>query len=100
MSTQHLTLLTFNLWHGLNHNYPKLMLPAETWSDKLKRDRYVLDALRKAQSTGPFIAAFQELNPVQKKLKAITNALNMNGMAAEGNVGIRVGALSYPFLLQ
>jgi endonuclease/exonuclease/phosphatase family metal-dependent hydrolase len=96
-----LTLLSFNLWHGLNHNQPKLMLPAETWGEKQAREKSLLETFRNLiPEQGIFVAALQELNPIHRKLNLLSNTLNLSSAGAEGNVGLRLGQISYPFLLQ
>jgi endonuclease/exonuclease/phosphatase family metal-dependent hydrolase len=104
-----LKIISFNLWHGLDHTKPMIMFPVETWDQKNARDHFFIEGVKSLlqtdspkqedSKTGAFLC-FQEVNPARRKTKILRKSLNLDGTFAEANVGIRVGPLSYPFLLQ
>jgi endonuclease/exonuclease/phosphatase family metal-dependent hydrolase len=100
MPTHTFQVISFNLWHGLNHTKPFLMPPAEDWTQKKARDSLFHETIRNLKAQSPGIFCFQEVNPVSKKTKIMKESLGLEGHFGEGNVGIRLGNFSYPPLLQ
>jgi len=84
------------------------MFPVETWDQKKEREDIFLAGAREFLSDkadGPktkeiSFVCLQEVNPARRKTRFLKKALNLEGESAEANVGMRVGSLSYPFLLE
>lgn len=102
-----LSVLSFNLWHGLNHSNPLLMLPAENPLESFKRQRAVLRALerempaaKKGESGDLQVFLLQELNPIDRQLPKIARRTGTESYGYAVNVGVRLGPLSYPPFLQ
>lgn len=109
-SQYRLRLLTQNLWHGLDHTKPLLMLPAEnpvkSW---LRRKAMMRGLSRLRASENPLMGTewdtlevfcLQELNPLRRQLASFREGLGMDGAGVAVNTGIRVGDVSYPPFLQ
>lgn len=101
------SVLSFNLWHGLNHSNPLLMLPAENPIAAFKRQRAVLRALeremptpKKGESGALQVFLLQELNPIDRQLPKIARRIGAESYGYAVNVGLRLGRLSYPPFLQ
>jgi endonuclease/exonuclease/phosphatase family metal-dependent hydrolase len=105
-----LRITGYNLWHGLNHIHPNLMLPAENPFTRLQRKTALHKGLLELQKTNDStqnesverveFLTFQEANPVRKRCAELSALLNLTGHFAEANVGVRIGQFSYPFFLQ
>ncbi len=107
-ASRRLRIINFNLWHGLNHNLPLLLPPVETVEQREDRFEATIALLKEQilESEDPnenclTVFCFQEINPLHKKANRIQESLLLDGShCAEGNVGMRLGNLSFPFLLQ
>ena len=104
-----LRLLTYNVWHGLDHTNPWLMLPVFGAPQERSRKTKILEGLSRfrlkaKESAGDEVSAeffmLQELNPVGRQLASLASALQMQSAQAEVNVGLRIGNYSYPPFLQ
>jgi len=100
-----LRLITQNLWHGLDHTRPHIMLPLEKREQNEARTHALIEGLkdqlaglRDSNSLG--IVALQEVNPVRKLSRILAKAIQCRKKTAEANVGLRAGNFSYPFYLQ
>ncbi len=109
-------VLTQNLWHGLDHTKPLLMPPAENPLSAWLRRGALLRGLRllrhpEARLDGGEVASdaihpvldvfcLQELNPLGRRLRQLAGDLDMRATGKAANVGVRVGPLSYPPLLE
>lgn len=101
---RHLRLLTYNMWHGLDHSQPKIMLPAETPWDSRSRARARVRGLRDEllkDEEALTVFLLQEANPADRMSPQLQRQLGTSGeLHFPINTGLRVGPLSYPFFLQ
>jgi len=105
-----LRIVTQNLWHGLDHTRPTLMLPAENPVKAWLRRKAIVRGLQKLRAAdNPLlghdwntleITCLQEVNPLRRRLDTLRQELGMQGVGVAVNTGIRVGDLSYPPFLQ
>ena len=82
-----LRLMSFNCWHGLDHNSPLMMLPLETFLQNWRRQAalirglrsYLLPATYLKNSDVKCLEVFnlQEINPNTKLTKKISRALKV-----------------------
>jgi endonuclease/exonuclease/phosphatase family metal-dependent hydrolase len=105
--TKSIRIISSNLWHGLDHTRPLLMLPVENPLESYLRNQAMMSEFVRlraepSDSTGRQLDLFciQEGNPVRRAARKFSKQLKMSHAFAEANVGVRVGQLSYPFLLQ
>jgi endonuclease/exonuclease/phosphatase family metal-dependent hydrolase len=97
-------IVTFNTWHGLDYRNPYLMLPIQSPLAMLRRFRRQRDALlalfgSHAEPQTLDIFSLQELNPLERRLRALKTALHARGRGKIANAGIRAGLIGLPLLL-
>jgi endonuclease/exonuclease/phosphatase family metal-dependent hydrolase len=104
MSEHRIKILSWNLWHGLNHTQPSIMWPLEDSSTRFKREALALNALKEQIDAAPtdqiVLAGLQEVNPVAPKTALWAKSLRCQSKHCEVNVGIKVGPFNYPFHLR
>jgi endonuclease/exonuclease/phosphatase family metal-dependent hydrolase len=100
-------ILSWNLWHGLNHNQPYLMFPLQNPWTLLQRyqahesalDSWVRAVESEGESEGLTLIGLQEVNPALQRMARFGKKLNMKPWGRVSNGGIKRGLIGYPFFL-
>jgi endonuclease/exonuclease/phosphatase family metal-dependent hydrolase len=96
-----LKIITLNCWHALDPTKPYLMFPVQSPIEILKRYKRQIQSLKETldDSFDFNILCLQELNPLFWRIKKIKKKLNLEGIGAYANTGIRAGLIGYPLFL-
>lgn len=94
---EQLTVLTFNLWHGLNPTGNVRFDEHETAAQRETRQQCFYSHVRRL---APDIVFLQEVNPAPGKTKQIARFLGYNYAFIIDNAGIKIGAFGLPVNLR
>lgn len=103
--THRIQLLCLNLWHGLDHTRPLLMLPAENPVRAWLRKAAQIQTLKQEFARYPAesclqLLSLQEINPITRRAPQIARELGLKTHWSAVNTGVRLGRISYPPFLE
>jgi len=93
MKRDRLTVLNYNVWHGLN---PTSALRFETFETRQRREARLAGFLEQARALDPDIIFLQEVNPAPGRSKRIARALGYDRVFQVDNAGIKIGGFGLP----
>ena len=88
-----LTVITFNLWHGLN---PVGLAKFEEYETPEQREERLSNFIRQARELDPDIIFLQEVNPAPVVTDKIAGELGFDGVFQISNAGIKIGSVGLP----
>lgn len=88
-----LSVITYNVWHGLRSSGSRWRLPGEDPARTERRFALQLEELRKLQ---PDVLLLQEVNPNQRRARRYARALGYDEIHKVTNCGIHLGPLEIP----
>ncbi|MDP8256331.1 MAG: endonuclease/exonuclease/phosphatase family protein [Candidatus Alcyoniella australis] len=92
-----LTVIDYNLWHGLN---PVGLLKFDEFETPAERELRLEGFLAQARALQPDLIFLQEVNPVPGLSARIADELGMQRVFQVGNSGIKIGSLGPPINLR
>ena len=93
MKRDRLTVLNYNIWHGLN---PTSALRFDEFETRERREARLAGFLEQARALDPDIIFLQEVNPAPDRSKGIARALGYDRVFLVDNAGIKIGSLGLP----
>ena len=93
VNRNNLTVLTYNLWHGLN---PVGFKKFQEYETEAQREARYQGFLRQVRALDPDILFLQEVNPVPAKSARIGKDLGMDRVYKVANAGIKIGSIGPP----
>ncbi len=87
------TVVTFNLWHGLNPVGPAKF---EEYESPAQREARLDNFLIQIRETKPDIIFLQEVNPAPGLTDKIAQALDFDGVYQVANAGLKIGSVGLP----
>jgi endonuclease/exonuclease/phosphatase family metal-dependent hydrolase len=88
-----LTVLTYNLWHGLN---PTSAWRFQEFESALERETRLQGFLRMTRELDPDIVFLQEVNPAPGTSRRIASALGYDSVYQIDNAGLKIFSLGLP----
>lgn len=88
-----LTVVTYNLWHGLN---PTSAWRFQEYENESERGKRLEGFLRMARELDPDIILLQEVNPAPGKTRRIASALGYDAVYKIDNAGLKIFSLGLP----
>lgn len=89
-ASRELTVLTFNVWHGLRSGENRWRFPGEDPQRAEQRFAWQIEEIR---ALDPDVLLFQEVNPNQKQSRRYAQALGYDEIHKVTSCGIHLGAL-------
>lgn len=93
MKRDRLTVLNYNVWHGLN---PTSALRFDEFETRERREARLDGFLEQARVLDPDIIFLQEVNPAPGRSKRIARSLDYDRVFQVDNAGMRIGAAGIP----
>ncbi|MBZ0272602.1 endonuclease/exonuclease/phosphatase family protein [bacterium] len=88
-----LTVVTYNLWHGLD---PKGTLRFREYETREEREKRLEGFLAHARAADADVLLLQEVNPADSRTRAIARALDFDAVWGLDNAGIKIGPVGLP----
>lgn len=93
MERDSLTVVTYNLWHGLN---PVGVARFKEYETQAQREARLQGFLLQARTLDPDVLFLQEVNPVLGKAKRIARELGYDHVTQVANAGLKIGPWGPP----
>jgi endonuclease/exonuclease/phosphatase family metal-dependent hydrolase len=88
-----LTVVTYNLWHGLN---PTSAFKFQEYESEIEREKRLHGFLQIVRKLDPDIVFLQEVNPAPGKTRRVASALGYDSVYQIDNAGLKIFSLGLP----